>query len=723
MHPDPRFAAAACCIALTSVGRLASQGPAWQWTRARQPSVAQTTPMAHDLARGRTVLFGVDELGNAATWELFGARWSQRPGITQPPRRGGHALAYDPQRARVVMFGGNGQFGPFADTWEYDGADWRNVTPAAGPASVYGHTMAFDYNNQRIVMFGGADNSGFVHAETWEWNGSVWTQRLPTVSPPARYLHGMCSDIARRRIVLCGGQSNATYLNDTWEWDGTNWALRDSVSPGGNWRPLSYDILRGRCVQFGGGPGFVYNDTWEWNGSVWQLRAPATRPASRFQHTLAYDFENQRTVLFGGISSGSEPLSDTWAWNGTDWQLLHGNPPRPSGGAYDPWRQVVLALGGDQRNVLEWDGAGWRERVMAAGPPPRGWSALAFDAARQRLVLFGGSIGGTAQDDLWQWDGVAWSSTTPSPRPGPRTNHAMAYDSTRQRLVTFGGAAAAETWEWDGSSWHLRQPLTSPPARYGCALAYDPARQRTVLFGGGNGLFNYLTDTWTWDGTNWLQHGPTQSPGGRQNAGMDFDPARQRIVLVGGQRGLFTYPYTVLLDDTWEWNGSQWSQQALGNAPAGGAGTLVVDPVRQRVHWFGQTHWILGPLQRADLLVAGQGCGSVGVPALRATTPSIGNPQVLVDLVGGSSLAPALLVFAFQTQSLALGGGCMLLVGSPLFTRVAATNASGFATTAFAVPNATWLHGVICHVQGAMLDPASPSGIALTERLTLTIGD
>jgi hypothetical protein len=44
------------------------------------------------------------------------------------------------------------------------------------------------------------------------------------------------------------------------------------------------------------------------------------------------------------------------------------------------------------------------------GPSPRYGHAMAYEAARQRVVLFGGSGGSSALlNDTWGWDGVAWT--------------------------------------------------------------------------------------------------------------------------------------------------------------------------------------------------------------------------------------------------------------------------------------------------------------------------
>ena len=94
-----------------------------------------------------------------------------------------------------------------------------------------------------------------------------------------------------------------------------------------------------------------------------------------------------------------------------------------------------------------------------------------------------------AQSVAW----TQWIVTSPSARGA----HAMAYDSARHRTVLFGGTTTGndylgDTWEWNGAgggAWNQRMvsgPL-APSPRYNHAIAYDSARGVTVLFGGDVG--------------------------------------------------------------------------------------------------------------------------------------------------------------------------------------------------------------------------------------------
>jgi hypothetical protein len=163
--------------------------------------------------------------------------------------------------------------------------------------------------------------------------------------------------------------------------------------------------------------------------------------------------------------------------------------------------------------------------------------AMAYDAARKRVVLFGG-FSNAPYGDTWEWDGATWSFKTPLSSPDARFEHQMTYDVARQRVVLFGGIGAGgvrldDTWAWDGLTWTRARASASPPARGLHSLAYDAMRQRVVLFGGTGPGGIGLDDTWEWDSATWTQRtSPSSSPSSQMQAqAMAYDLARQRVVL------------------------------------------------------------------------------------------------------------------------------------------------------------------------------------------------
>jgi hypothetical protein len=89
-------------------------------------------------------------------------------------------------------------------------------------------------------------------------------------------------------------------------------------------------------------------------------------------------------------------------------------------------------------------------------------------------------------------------------------------------------------------------------------MVYDPNRQRLVLFGGVNvGNIARSNDTWEFDGTTWTQIITANSPPIRASPGMAYDSQRQRVVLFGSTTS----------SDTWEYDGTNWTQRTPGAFP------------------------------------------------------------------------------------------------------------------------------------------------------------
>src|SRR5262249_50205256 len=150
--------------------------------------------MAFDPIRARTVLFGGADLGAvpalvfADTWEWDGTHWFQQTPARTPPPRTQHAMAFDSQRGRALLFGGSWRsLTWFGDPGQWDGSAWRQLTPATSPSARGSHALAYASVRDRVVLFGGVDGlSGLLLNDTWEWDGATWTQRVPAQSPWAR---------------------------------------------------------------------------------------------------------------------------------------------------------------------------------------------------------------------------------------------------------------------------------------------------------------------------------------------------------------------------------------------------------------------------------------------------------------------------------------------------------------------------------------------------------
>lgn len=271
-------------------------------------------------------------------------------------------------------------------------------------------------------------------------------------------------------------------------------------------------------------------------------------PARQFA-AMAFDSTRNRTVLWGGGNAAFVNLSDTW----------------------------------------EFDGVNWIQRAPSTSPPALVGSAMAFDANRHVSVMFGGSAATGSSAATWEWDGTNWTLRAFTTAPSARLWTTMAYDSNRGRTVLFGGSGVGgtdlgDTWEYDGSTWTRMAPANSPSPRFGAAMAYDPGLGRVVLFG-GRPAGQRAADTWEWDGTNWTQFTPSSTPFPRFWHSMAFDPQVGHTVIFGGDH---IEPFGLgPINDTWEWDGSQWTQDWTSATPSARAGQTMALDVNGRIVLFG----------------------------------------------------------------------------------------------------------------------------------------
>lgn len=287
----------------------------------------------------------------------------------------------------------------------------------------------------------------------------LWTQRQD-FGPTARFGHAMVFDMARRQVLLMGGQSSSgAYLADTWTWDGDTWTQVADMGPTPRSNhAMAYDSSRQRVVMFGGSNGDTsFGDTWEWDGEAWTQMSDSG-PSARSGTAMTFASADNQVLLVGGASARGDLLGDTWTWDGTRWTQLEdsGLPPRRDHViADDSVRRRVVVFGGrdvsgSRGDTWEWDGKLWTQEADF-GPPACFGASMVFASAH--CTLYGGVSGVTTASNptevfrtTWDWDGHHWTARQDI-GPGPRVAHAMTYDAARHRVVLFGGV----TTPWDAA--------------------------------------------------------------------------------------------------------------------------------------------------------------------------------------------------------------------------------------------------------------------------------
>lgn len=288
-----------------------------------------------------------------------------------------------------------------------------------------GHLAVYDSVKSLVLVLGGHSREVVPEQEVlWSWNGHEW-KKEDEQGPPPRTLTAGGFDRANNALIIHGGidPRDLGRLGDTWLWNGSKWNVADNKKNLSflDHHAAAYDITRKKLVVFGGQfeDRSFSTSTWEWDGNSWAERA-LPGPTPRGHHAMAYDSQNNLILLYGGVDEEGNRLGDMWSWDGTEWRQL------------------------DQE-----------------GPGKRSHHRMTYDSERDHLVLYGGNSDDpegeevTVLADIWIWNGTEWIKPDVS-GPGPRSLHAMAYDAARQRIVLFGGSEVANddsVWEWNGEKW------------------------------------------------------------------------------------------------------------------------------------------------------------------------------------------------------------------------------------------------------------------------------
>lgn len=455
----------------------------------------------------------------------------------------------------------------------------------ARPSPRYGHAMAY-MGNGKILLFGGRDRSGKLLGDTWTWDGTRWTL-VATTGPSPRCFHAMAYVSNGNHVLLYGGLTGSFYSTETWEWTGTTW-----TQPGNAGNPM---VETGHVV--------LCDDA--------------------YGYTAPCPPHNGVGICYGvkALSMGTREWEESWGWATPDFPIggarwyPRGAAARVPDGTSNGG--IVVAFGGEDAPVVNNPVPVSNTTLctflpnnlvninsgMVGNPGARRDHAMAYDG--QGALMFGGDTG---DGRTWRavpsmsHTGSSWSGTTTwtvvaTSGPGARQNLAMAYDPSRGKVVAFGGThngdVFGDTWEWDGSPgvtawtevacpcldphWVQQFPGTSPPAREAYYSAYDTFRHVWVLYGGIDTSGVIQNDTWEWNGSNWSLRATT-GPGIRYGGAMAYDPSRNATILFGG----FTSG-----SDTWQWNGTIWKQVATTGPAARGFPGMAYDPVLKAIVMFG----------------------------------------------------------------------------------------------------------------------------------------
>lgn len=201
----------------------------------------------------------------------------------------------------------------------------------------------------------------------------------------------------------------------------------------------------------------------------------------------------------------------------------------------------------------------WRALATASaeGPGARVGHAAVWDAAGQRMLVWGGygASGATTDTDVWALEFGApgtpvWRRLAASGPPSLRGWFGAAWDPAARVLFVYGGWSQSQQEALDGLwqlnvatlTWTLR-PEAGPGPRARPSLKWDAPNQRLVLAGGVDALSVPLTDVSAFVPSTGAWSGLPSVPGqGRQGSFFLGDG----VVLFGGLGGGQSDPQTFL---------------------------------------------------------------------------------------------------------------------------------------------------------------------------------
>ncbi len=306
------------------------------------------------------------------------------------------------------------------------------------PAGRGYHAMAYDSESRRVVLFGGqtgdttAHQEVFTSAETWSYDPAKnrWQKMEPKRNPPAMAAHSMAYDSESDRVVLHGGggiydqeRLEDYVLNQTWAYDfNDNTWKRMADGPPRLGHRMAYDAESDRMIIFSGacyrdGRFQDVQETWvyDFNRDTWTEMKPARSPTARHYYGLAYDTDSDRVVLWGGFISKEivDPNVWTYDFNTNTWlEFTQENIPK------ECWYQT-----------------------------------MAYDGVSKRILSYGGGDNGNDEAWAYDARNNSWTKLMPATVPGKISRMPMVYVPDAKRIVLFGGQLDSRKFTYSDETW------------------------------------------------------------------------------------------------------------------------------------------------------------------------------------------------------------------------------------------------------------------------------
>lgn len=262
---------------------------------------------------------GVGVLSDSVLWRWDGVRWQALPGPPIPPREDALLAPFGDD---LVLIGGRRDGQVASDLWRFDGARWRRVDAAGGPGPIEHGAVAYDPVRRRVVVFGGAVGRTF-DAKTYEFDGTRWSA-FDVAGPAPRVGHGMAWSAADGGVLLYGGFREDSF-RDLWRWDGRRWERLAADGPTPTEGHVVAEAADGILIVGPGLDGGGAVRAWQWRQGAFHPFGPAGPPLL-IGATATFDRGRGALVLWGGRAEGGPPSDAIHELGAQGWRRIEPTP-------------------------------------------------------------------------------------------------------------------------------------------------------------------------------------------------------------------------------------------------------------------------------------------------------------------------------------------------------------------------------------------------------------
>ena len=172
-----------------------------------------------------------DDLTREVVWTWDTVTTTPDPVFGRPEGRWAHGAVITPDR-RMIVFGGRSPAGALGDVWQlalpaafFSPSTWKKLSPAPDPVSGspgarWGHAVVYDQNLNRMLVFGGRDAAGLASDDCWELSlgaTPAW-HRLASSGQPREGGSAVYDNVAYRRVWIYGGRGASGVRGDVMEY-------------------------------------------------------------------------------------------------------------------------------------------------------------------------------------------------------------------------------------------------------------------------------------------------------------------------------------------------------------------------------------------------------------------------------------------------------------------------------------------------------------------------